>query len=163
VTLLLVAILILVEPTVEGIVKKVTGAAREEEFDDLVLSAAARYRFDPDILRAIIRVESNWVPDIVGITGDVGLAQINPGLAKAYVPGKTIEELREMLKDPVFNLDIAGRFVRELLDHRINVPELFHAWNVGETKYRKGILSPYFERYALAFDDYSQASEGGIA
>jgi soluble lytic murein transglycosylase-like protein len=163
VTLLLVAILILVEPTVEDVVKKMTGSAREEEYDDLVLAAATRYRFGPDILRAIIRVESNWVPDIVGITGDVGLAQINPGLAKAYYPGKTLDQLREELKDPAFNLDVAGRFIRELLDHRIAMPELFHAWNVGETKYRKGVLSPYFERYALAYNDYSQASEGGIA
>ncbi len=111
VTLLLVAILILVEPTVEDVVKKVTGSAREEKYDELVLAAAENYRFDPNILRAIVRVESNWVPDIVGVTGDVGLAQIQ------YPVWGPVFGLRpEDLLDPWTNLHVAARILRDAMD-----------------------------------------------
>ncbi len=43
-----------------------------------IVYAADRHKVDPAILLAIAKHESNLTPNVVGITGDLGLMQINP-------------------------------------------------------------------------------------
>jgi len=43
-----------------------------------VMYAAERHSVDPAMLFAIAKHESNFITDVVGISGDLGLMQINP-------------------------------------------------------------------------------------
>lgn len=43
-----------------------------------IMYAADRHSVDPAVLFAIAKHESNLMPGVVGITGDLGLMQINP-------------------------------------------------------------------------------------
>jgi soluble lytic murein transglycosylase-like protein len=152
--------LFLAEPKIENEVRKLTeNKAWMKYYDALVVDTAARYGFDPNILRAIVRVESNWNPLAVSVDRqDVGLAGIRLGTIRLFIPEfKSIDDdtLRRMLQDPDTNLDIAGRVIAELTAHGLGAsPALFHAYNIGETKYRKGTRSPFVARYVAAYDDY---------
>jgi soluble lytic murein transglycosylase-like protein len=160
-------LLILIEPTVENEVKKVIGAKREKTYDELIWAVAVNYNFDPDVLRAIVRVESTWNPTAVSLDGlDIGLAGIRygkgpkVGTAELFIPefkSLTDEQIKEKLFDPQINLDVAGRVIAELTAHGLGEsPAIFHAYNVGETKYRNGTRSPFVERYVVAYNDYSE-------
>ena len=157
------AVAILIEPTVENEVKKIVGSDREQQFDGLIMAVAANYNVDPDVLRACARVESTWNPDAVSLDGqDIGLFQIRIGTARLFRPEwKTLsnDAIKALLLVPENNADTAGRVLAELTAHGLgDSPAVFHAWNVGETKYRKGTRSPFAERYVVAYNDYSEAS-----
>lgn len=151
------------EPIVENEVRKIAAGDREESFDELVWAVAVNYNLDPDVLRAFARVESNWNPAAVSLDGqDIGLFQIRIGTAKLFRPewkGLSDAEVKSKLLDPQVNADMAGRVLAELTAHGLgDSPAVFHAWNVGETKYRKGTRSPFVNRYVVAFNDYSEGS-----
>jgi soluble lytic murein transglycosylase-like protein len=151
------------EPIVENAIRKVAAGDRQVTYDELVWAVAVNYNLDPDVLRAIIRTESNWKPDAVSLDGqDIGLAQIRIGTARLFLPEwKSLSDdaIKTRLFDPQVNLDMAGRVLAELTAHGLgSSPAIFHAWNVGETKYRKGTRSPFVDRYVVAYNDYS--SEG---
>lgn len=151
------------EPIVENEVRKVAAGDRETAFDELVWAVAVNYNLDPDVLRAICRVESNWNPAAVSLDGqDIGLAGIRIGTARLFRPewkGLPDAEIKSRLLDPQVNLDLAGRVLAELTAHGLgDSPAVFHAYNIGETKYRQGTRSPFVDRYVVAFNDYSGGS-----
>lgn len=151
------------EPIVENEVRKAVSGDREEGFDGLVMAVAVNYGFEPNVLRAIIRTESSWRPEAVSLDGqDIGLAGIRIGTARLFRPewkALSSDAIKELLFNPQNNLDLAGRVLRELTAHGLgSSPAVFHAYNVGETKYRQGIRSPFVQRYVVAYNDYSEAS-----
>ena len=155
------AVIYLIEPTVENEVKKIVGSDRERQFEELVWAVAVNYNVDPDILRALARTESTWNPAAVSLDGkDIGLFQIRIGTARLFRPEwKPLSDdaIKALLLDPQNNADMAGRVLAELTAHGLgDSPAVFHAWNVGETKYRAGIRSPFVERYVVAYNDYSE-------
>jgi len=157
------AVLLLIEPTVENEVKKVIGSDREKSYDELVWAVAVNYNFDPDVLRAIVRTESTWNPTAVSLDGqDIGLAGIRIGTARLFRPewkALSNDEIKAHLFNPEENLDLAGRVIAELTAHGLGEsPAIFHAYNVGETKYRSGTRSPFVDRYVVAYNDYSEGT-----
>lgn len=160
------AVLILAEPAIEQGVKTVVGGLRAKDYDQLVQAVAVNYNFDPNILRAIVMQESTWNPNAVSRDGlDIGLAGIrygkgpNVGTAELFVPEfkwLTDDQIKEKLFNPQINLDLAGRVIAELTRHGLgSVPDVFHAYNVGETKFRHGIRSPTAEKYVAYYNGYT--------
>lgn len=68
-----------------------------EEFRTLVISAANRHGVDPRLIAAVITVETEWRPDVVGSYGERGLMQILPSTGKwlAEVNGLTEYDLAD--------------------------------------------------------------------
>jgi membrane-bound lytic murein transglycosylase B len=98
--------------------------------DRAVLSIAARmYGFDPELLMAIARVESNDNPGVTSPKGAQGLMQLMPATAAQYGVSDPF--------DPVDNALGAARFLNHLrgwqLSHpQMSLPEMLAAYNAGE-------------------------------
>lgn len=75
----------------------------------LVISIALTHGIDPNLFQAILWQESRMEYAAVSRTGDVGIAQISPGLAKAY--GWDRERLRIDLR---YNLECSAKFLSDL-------------------------------------------------
>jgi soluble lytic murein transglycosylase-like protein len=50
--------------------------------EQMVEHYAAQYGIPPDMVRAVIRVESNWNPGAVSQAGAIGMMQLMPGTAR---------------------------------------------------------------------------------
>ena len=108
-------------------------------YNDTINEAAVMYNLDPNLIRAIIRAESQFNPFAVSSAGAQGLMQLMPALA---------EELDVLDPfDPRQNIFGGARYLRELLDrHKGNVNLAVASYNAGPTAVRryKGI-PPYKE------------------
>ena len=100
--------------------------ARSADYDPIIETAAAGYAVHPDLLRAVIVVESGFDPQARSPKGAVGLMQLMPSTATAY--GATD------VADPRQNVEAGARFLRDLLDRYDDDLELvLAAYNAGET------------------------------
>lgn len=78
----------------------------------LITKYARHYQVDPDLLAAIITVESSGNPDAVSHAGAVGLMQVMP-----YHPSRfRTRPPASHLYDPDNNIAWGGRILREELD-----------------------------------------------
>jgi len=93
---------------------------------------------DPDLIRAIIQVESGFEPRAVSSAGAKGLMQIMPGTQK--------ELGLEDPFDPEANLKAGIRYFRKMLD-RFQCPEMaLAAYNAGPSRVeREGGIPPLKE------------------
>ena len=57
-------------------------AGQSQSFEPYIVEAAQRYNVPADLVRAIIRTESNFRPSAVSSAGAVGLMQLMPGTAR---------------------------------------------------------------------------------
>ncbi|MFB3905499.1 MAG: lytic transglycosylase domain-containing protein [Acidobacteriota bacterium] len=114
-------------------------ASPEELYASLIEDAAGRYKISPDLVKAMIRVESNFNPDAVSNKGCKGLMQLLPDTAKRF-------GVKDVF-DPTQNVEGGVKYLRFLLDYFKNDLSLALAgYNAGEnavTRY-KGI-PPYRE------------------
>ncbi len=91
-----------------------TGIARGRaisaaEIDQAITSAAARHGVDANLVRAVIKVESNFNPAAVSRSGAIGLMQLMPGTARQLGVVNAF--------DPEQNVDAGVRHLRSLLDN----------------------------------------------
>ncbi len=114
----------------------------------LIRVVAWRYQLDPELVAAIMRVESNGNPNAVSRAGAQGLMQLMPATAQRF-------GVRDPF-DPVLNALGAAKFLDELKrwqvtqpDFMIFLPQYIAAYNAGQAavdKY-KGV-PPYAETRA---------------
>lgn len=114
-------------------------ANREELYTPLIEETAGRHQISADLVKAMIRVESNFNPEAVSGKGCKGLMQLLPDTAKRFGV--------KNIFDPTENLEGGVKYLRFLLDYFKNDLSLALAgYNAGEnavTRY-KGI-PPYRE------------------
>ena len=79
-----------------------------EEIDQLVNQTANRHQVDPDLVRAIVRVESDYDPKAVSSKGAMGLMQLIPATARRFGVENPF--------DPKQNLEGGVNYLRYLLD-----------------------------------------------
>ena len=93
-------------------------------YNDHIEEAAALYRLDPDLIRAVIRAESAFNPFAVSTVGAQGLMQLMPDVAAE------LEVLDPF--DPRQNILGGARYLRSLLDrHHGNVDLAVASYNAG--------------------------------
>ncbi len=81
----------------------------QTEIDDAINKAADRHNVDPNLVRALVKVESNFNPNAVSRKGAMGLMQLMP---------QTARQLRLTNPfNPEQNIDAGVRHLRELLDN----------------------------------------------
>jgi soluble lytic murein transglycosylase len=90
--------------------------ARPRAFREIVERAAARHQLDPNLLHAVMRVESTYMSRVVSYAGAVGLMQIMPrtGRLIADAVGRDDFTTADLLS-PETNIDFAAWYLSSLI------------------------------------------------
>jgi hypothetical protein len=105
--------------------------------DALIAEAAARHDVDPNLVRAVIKVESAYKPKARSHKGAMGLMQLMPATAREYGVRNAY--------DPAENINAGVKHLRMLLD-RFDVRLAVAAYNAGAgAVQRYGGIPPYRE------------------
>lgn len=84
----------------------------EHPYDGIIKDTADRYGLNHTLFRRQLYQESRFNPNAVSRAGAMGVGQIMPKTANAY----GVTDL-SALKDPFFNIDLAGRIMKDNLKH----------------------------------------------
>lgn len=103
---------------------QVQPALSQERLNELIKLTAERHRVDPELVRAVIRAESNGNPQAVSSKGALGLMQLMPGTA-----------MELGVKDafsPQENMEAGVRYLQSLLQrYNGDLDRALAAYNAG--------------------------------
>ena len=109
------------------------------EVDKAIDEAAQRHGVDANLVRAVVKVESNYNPRAVSRKGAMGLMQLMPFTARSLKVGNAF--------DPHQNVDAGVRHLKQLLEsYNGNIELSLAAYNAGSGAVnRSGGIPPYRE------------------
>ena len=108
----------------EGAARIAFGGATSVAFDELIQTASGRYNVDPDLVRAVIKTESDFNTRARSNKGAMGLMQLMPDTARLHNVGDAY--------DPNENVEGGVRHLRMLLERYQGDLELsLAAYNAG--------------------------------
>jgi soluble lytic murein transglycosylase-like protein len=109
-------------------------------FAAIIAQVAARQQVDPQLIRAIIAVESAYVPEATSPKGAMGLMQIMPATARTYHVSNPY--------DPRANIEAGVRHLKMLLE-RFPLRDALAAYNAGAAAVERfGGIPPFPETQA---------------
>jgi hypothetical protein len=139
-----------------------TLAPQLEKYDLLIFKAAEKYNMDYNLIKAVIKAESNFNPQAVSRAGARGLMQLMPKTAYAY-------QVKDSFQ-PEENIEGGVRYLRYLLNlFQGDLYLSLAAYNAGENAvisysgvppYRE--TRTYVQRVLRFYQEYSKESKTAI-
>lgn len=111
--------------------------ASQDEVDQSIVMAAARHNVDPNLVRAVVKVESNFNSNAVSRKGAMGLMQLMPSTARELKVKNPF--------DPEQNVDAGVRHLKQLLEnYKGDVNLTLAAYNAGSGAVARSAGVPHF-------------------
>lgn len=105
-------------------------SSKFEEYQELIRTISQRHGVDPELVKAVIQVESNYNDRAVSHKGACGLMQLMPATAARYGVQSIFE--------PEQNIDGGVRYLRDLLElFNSDVRLSIAAYNAGENRVQR--------------------------
>jgi soluble lytic murein transglycosylase-like protein len=112
-------------------------AASQQDIDSAIAMAAARHNVDPNLVRAVVKVESNFNPNAVSRKGAMGLMQLMPSTARQLRVKNPF--------DPEQNVDAGVRHLKQLLEsYGGDVNLTLAAYNAGSGAVARSAGVPHY-------------------
>jgi soluble lytic murein transglycosylase-like protein len=123
----------------EGSFSQGGGFYSAHSYDDIIRSASGRHKVDADLVRAVIKVESDFNSNARSHKGAMGLMQLMPDTARLH----NVNDIY----DPTDNIEGGVRHLKLLLNHFQGDLQLtLAAYNAGiKTVERHGGIPPFAE------------------
>lgn len=143
-----------------------TGSLRNgtTPYDRFIATSSVKYGVDADLIRAVIKQESGFKPNITSKRGAAGLMQLMPGTGAMFgLDSKTIY-------DPEKNIDAGTRYLAQLLNqYKGDKATALAAWNWGPgnlAKYGKTGSRPaetrgFINNVMSFYKEFESKSSGG--
>lgn len=135
-----------------------------QDIDAAIDMAAARHNVDPNLVRAVVKVESNFNPNAVSRKGAMGLMQLMPSTARSLKVKNPF--------DPEQNVDAGVRHLKQLLEsYGGDVKLTLAAYNAGSGAVARSAGVPHFaetQNYVrritnLYYGGFNVSSEGSLS
>jgi soluble lytic murein transglycosylase-like protein len=135
-----------------------------QDIDAAIDMAAARHNVDPNLVRAVVKVESNFNPNAVSRKGAMGLMQLMPSTARSLKVKNPF--------DPEQNVDAGVRHLKQLLEsYGGDVKLTLAAYNAGSGAVARSAGVPHFaetQNYvrritSLYYGGLNISSEGSVS
>lgn len=121
--------------TAKNKVVQSSGSVRNESFNSIATEKAAKYNLDPQLVKAVIKAESNWNPYAVSPKGARGLMQLMPSTAYELGVFNSF--------DPEENIDGGTRYLRYLIEKfNGDLTLAVAAYNAGPARVEKAKSIP---------------------
>ena len=132
-------------------------AMTDTKYDDIIERAARKYGVEASLIKAMIKMESDFNPNDVSSSGAVGLMQLMPATAKSL---GVIDSY-----DPEQNIMGGTKYIaQKLKDYNGNVELALSAYNAGSGTVKKyGGVPPQCKLYISKILSYKEAYEVAAA